>query len=108
VVSWGATKKRGTPTVFAAHPGSELLTWSDPNIENLERLTYALIYDRSTDTMIGALDGTHPITLAVDKSYDTRDFVAEMRRLGVTSHGAQTPRAGIPRLTAAPRRMVAT
>jgi transposase len=39
--------------------------------------------------MIGEREGRHRITLAGDKNYDTRDFVAEMRRLTVTPHVAQ-------------------
>jgi len=39
--------------------------------------------------MIDRLPGSHPITLGADKAYDTCDFVAEMRRLGVTPHVAQ-------------------
>ena len=39
--------------------------------------------------MVGALEGAHPITLGADKAYDTLDFVAGMRRLGVTPHVAQ-------------------
>ena len=40
-------------------------------------------------TMVGGMDGSHRITLGADKAYDTTDFVAEMRRLGVTLHVAQ-------------------
>jgi transposase len=40
-------------------------------------------------TMIEALGGSRKITLGADKAYDTQDFVAEMRRLGVTPHVAQ-------------------
>ena len=36
----------------------------------------------------GSPDGER-ITLGGDKAYDTRDFVAEMRRLGVTPHVSQ-------------------
>ena len=39
--------------------------------------------------MVGALSDTGRITLGMDKAYDTADFVAEMRRLGVTPHVAQ-------------------
>jgi IS5 family transposase len=39
--------------------------------------------------MIGALAGSHRITVGGDKAYDTQDFVAEMRRQGVTPHVAQ-------------------
>jgi hypothetical protein len=39
--------------------------------------------------MVGALEGSHRITVGGDKAYDTADFVAEMRDLGVTPHVAQ-------------------
>jgi len=39
--------------------------------------------------MIGALEAAHPITVGADKAYDTQDFVAGTRRLGVTPHVAQ-------------------
>jgi transposase len=39
--------------------------------------------------MIENLTGNQRITLAADKAYDTADFVAEMRRLGVTPHVTQ-------------------
>ncbi len=51
-VSWEATKKRATPAVFADHPVSELLGWSDRDIENLGRLTHPMIYDRATDRYV--------------------------------------------------------
>jgi molybdopterin-dependent oxidoreductase alpha subunit len=51
-VSWEATNKRATPEVFAAHTVSELLTWSDRDIENLGRLTHPMAYDRATDTYV--------------------------------------------------------
>jgi len=37
--------------------------------------------------MVEALPDDGRITLGTDKSYDTQDFVAEMRRLGVTPLG---------------------
>jgi hypothetical protein len=39
--------------------------------------------------MIRELDGSDRATLGADKAYDTTDFVAEMRRLGVTPHVTQ-------------------
>jgi hypothetical protein len=39
--------------------------------------------------MVGALKGSHGITVGGDKAYDTADFVADMRELGVTPHVAQ-------------------
>jgi hypothetical protein len=45
--------------------------------------------------MAAAISGAHQKTLGADKNYDTRGFVAEMRRLGVTPHVAQnTARPG--------------
>ena len=45
--------------------------------------------------MASGLAGAHQKTLGADKNYDTRGFVAEMRRLGVTPHVAQnTARPG--------------
>ena len=45
--------------------------------------------------MVGDLRGQHRITVAGDKGYDTRDFVATMRSMRVTPHLAHTPRRGI-------------
>lgn len=39
--------------------------------------------------MLEGLPGRQRITLAADKGYDTRDFVAELRRMRVTPHIAQ-------------------
>jgi transposase len=39
--------------------------------------------------MIETLPSAHRITVAADKGYDTRDFVAELRHMGVTPHIAQ-------------------
>lgn len=36
-----------------------------------------------------AIPGAHPKTLGADKNYDTRSFVAEMRRIVVTPHVTQ-------------------
>jgi molybdopterin-dependent oxidoreductase alpha subunit len=49
-VSWEATKRRATPAVFAAHTVTELLSWSDRDIENLGRLTHPMVYDSASDT----------------------------------------------------------
>jgi transposase len=40
-------------------------------------------------TMVTAIPGQHRITLAGDKGYDIRDFVAELRTMHVTPHIAQ-------------------
>src|SRR5213594_873802 len=42
--------------------------------------------------LLGALDRNRRITLGADKGYDTRDFVAASRLLGVTPHVAQNTR----------------
>ena len=39
--------------------------------------------------MVGDLPAGGRVTLGGDKAYDTKDFVAEMRRLGVTPHVSQ-------------------
>ena len=39
--------------------------------------------------MVGELRGQHRITVAGDKGYDTRDFVATLRAMRVTPHVAQ-------------------
>jgi transposase len=39
--------------------------------------------------MVEAVAGDHPITVAADKAYDTKDFVAEMRHMKATPHVAQ-------------------
>jgi anaerobic selenocysteine-containing dehydrogenase len=48
-VTWEATKRRTPPEFFAAHCVSELLEWSDTQLENEGRLTHPLYYDRATD-----------------------------------------------------------
>ena len=45
--------------------------------------------------MTADLAGAHQKTIGADKNYDTKGFVAEMRRIGVTPHVAQnTARPG--------------
>src|SRR6201996_3427935 len=39
-VAWESTKKRVTPDFFAAHTVTELLTWSDYELEMVGRLTH--------------------------------------------------------------------
>jgi molybdopterin-dependent oxidoreductase alpha subunit len=48
-VTWEATKKRVTPEFFAQHTVTELLTWTDYQLENEGRLTHPLAYDAATD-----------------------------------------------------------
>jgi transposase len=40
-------------------------------------------------TMVDDLQAEHRITVGADKAYDSSDFVADMRRLGVTPHVSQ-------------------
>jgi len=66
-------------------------------IENRHGLAVAAATTRATGTaerdageaMMADLDRAGRSTLGADKNYDTRDFVAAMRRLGVTPHVAQ-------------------
>jgi transposase len=66
-------------------------------MENRHGLAVAAAATRATGTaerdageaMMAGLDRASRSTLGADKNYDTRDFVAAMRRLGVTPHVAQ-------------------
>lgn len=49
-VSWEATAKRATPEFFAKNKVSELLKWSDYDLENEGRLTHPMKYDAASDT----------------------------------------------------------
>lgn len=49
-VTWEATKKRATPEFFSRHKVSELLSWSDHDLEDTGRLTHPMAYDPSSDT----------------------------------------------------------
>ena len=46
---WELTSKRTTPEFFADHPVSELLKWSDFDLENEGRLTHPMQYDHASD-----------------------------------------------------------
>jgi molybdopterin-dependent oxidoreductase alpha subunit len=48
-VTWEATSKRVPPEFFAAHSVSDLLQWTDYDLENEGRLTHPLAYDAATD-----------------------------------------------------------
>ncbi len=48
-VAWEATKKRTPPEFFAEHTVSELLTWSDFELEDQGRLTHPMRYNPETD-----------------------------------------------------------
>jgi hypothetical protein len=43
-------------------------------------------------SMVAEVPGVFPITLGGDKGYDTTDFVADLREIGVTPHVAQNDR----------------
>jgi molybdopterin-dependent oxidoreductase alpha subunit len=51
-VSWEATRKRATPEFFAAHPVSELWTWTDQALEGEGRLTHPMVHDPATDRFV--------------------------------------------------------
>jgi hypothetical protein len=57
------------------------------------RVTQAAGYGEreAAKAMAADLPGAHQKTIGADKNDDTRGFVAEMRRLGVTPHVAQNP-----------------
>jgi molybdopterin-dependent oxidoreductase alpha subunit len=48
-VTWEATKKRVTPEFFARHTVTELLGWTDYQLEFEGRLTHPLVYDAASD-----------------------------------------------------------
>ena len=70
-------------------------------MENRNGLLVDLVVDEANGTaertvaieMLDALGGAHPITVAGDKGYDTRAFVAECRERNVTPHVAQNVHA---------------
>jgi molybdopterin-dependent oxidoreductase alpha subunit len=49
-VTWEATTKLVPPEFFANHTVTELLGWSDYQLENEGRITHPMIYDRANDT----------------------------------------------------------
>jgi len=49
---WDLTSKRTTPEFFARHTVTELLTWSDYDLENEGRLTHPMRYDPATDKYV--------------------------------------------------------
>ncbi len=51
-VTWEATKKRATPALIGQYSVTELLTWTDHDLENLGRLTHPMRYDAATDRFI--------------------------------------------------------
>jgi transposase len=81
----------------AAGQGAKFCDLGHVLMENTNGLVVAAALTKATGTaeggaaitMVGALEGSHRITVAGDKAYDTADFVAEMRDLGVSPHVAQ-------------------
>jgi len=49
---WDLTSKRTTPEFFAKHTVTELLGWSDYDLENEGRLTHPMRYDPATDQYV--------------------------------------------------------
>ncbi|MEO9340953.1 FdhF/YdeP family oxidoreductase [Mesorhizobium sp. SB112] len=49
---WDLTKKRTTPEFFQKHTVSDLLSWTDYELENVGRLTHPLRYDADTDKYV--------------------------------------------------------
>lgn len=49
---WDLTKKRTTPEFFARHTVTELLGWSDYDLENEGRLTHPMRYDPASDRYV--------------------------------------------------------
>jgi molybdopterin-dependent oxidoreductase alpha subunit len=50
--AWDLTPRRCTPEFFASHTVTELLGWSDHDLEHAGRLTHPLRYDAKTDTYL--------------------------------------------------------
>ncbi len=51
-VAWEATRKRATGVFFATHTVTELLGWSDFDLENEGRLTHPMVYDEGSDRYV--------------------------------------------------------
>lgn len=47
--AWEQTRRRATPDLFAAHTVSDLLGWSDYDLEEAGRLTHPMRYDPASD-----------------------------------------------------------
>src|ERR1700743_1981349 len=50
--AWEMTTRRATPELFAKHTVSEMLSWSDYQLEHQGRLTHPLRYDAATDRYV--------------------------------------------------------
>ncbi|TAN04430.1 MAG: FdhF/YdeP family oxidoreductase [Rhodanobacteraceae bacterium] len=68
--AWELTSLRTTPEFFAQHTCTELLAWSDHDLEQQGRLTHPLRYDRASDKYV-----------PVSWSEAFNDIGAELRRL---------------------------
>jgi transposase len=81
----------------AAGQASKLCHMGHALMENRNALVVSATITPATGTaereaamaMVGDLPDGERVTLGGDKAYDTHDFVAEMRRLGVTPHVSQ-------------------
>ncbi|CAH1655417.1 MULTISPECIES: FdhF/YdeP family oxidoreductase [unclassified Chelatococcus] len=49
---WDLTSKRTTPTFFSTHTVSQLLDWTDHDLENQGRLTHPMRYDHASDKYV--------------------------------------------------------
>jgi transposase len=84
-----ARKSRGTGAVLAYR--GHLLTENRNGlvVSTLTTRAYGSA-ERDAALLMGeALPGTHRVTLGADKGYDARDFVDELRHMGITPHVAQ-------------------
>jgi molybdopterin-dependent oxidoreductase alpha subunit len=73
---WDLTSKRATPDFFARHTVSELLGWSDYDLENEGRLTHPMRYAAGTDKYVAV--GWDEAFAAIGerlKGYDPRSVV---------------------------------
>ncbi|MBT9386042.1 FdhF/YdeP family oxidoreductase [Pseudooceanicola sp. CBS1P-1] len=62
-VTWEATKRRVPPEFFAEHSVSDLLGWSDHDLEAQGRLTHPMRYDAQTDRYLPvSWEEAHAIT----------------------------------------------
>ncbi len=68
--AWELTSLRTTPEFFAQHTCTELLEWSDHDLEQQGRLTHPLRYDRTTDKYV-------PVSW--DEAFDA--IAAELKQL---------------------------
>jgi molybdopterin-dependent oxidoreductase alpha subunit len=73
---WDLTARRTTPQFFAEHTVSELLGWSDYDLENQGRLTHPLRYDPASDRyVVVTWDAAFAEIGAKLRTYDPRSVV---------------------------------